>query len=57
MITYNPHRNSVTSHLETISKTLGKLGTNYNKMILLSDCNAETRMVEFLSIYSLRNFV
>ena len=57
---YNSHKRNIGTHLQTIGKTLDKLSTSYDNIILLGDFNVEpeeAKMSEFLNIYSLKNLV
>ena len=54
-LSYNLRKNNIGIHLQTISKTLDKLSTSYDNIILLGDSNVEPEeatMLEFLDIYS-----
>ena len=54
-LSYNLRKNNIGIHLQTIGKTLDKLSTNYDNIILLGDSNVEpyeATMLEFLDIYS-----
>ena len=56
---YNSRKNNIGTHLQIIGKTLDKLITSYDNIILLGDFNVESeeaKMSEFLNIYSLKNF-
>ena len=38
---YNPHKSDITNHLKNICKTLDKLNSTYDNLVLLGDLNAE----------------
>ena len=38
---YNSHKNSISTHLQIIGKTLDNLGTSYDNILLLADFNVE----------------
>ena len=55
---YNSQKNKIGTHLQIIGKTLDKLSTSYDNIILLGDFNVEpeeAKMSEFLNMYSLKN--
>ena len=57
---YNPYKSNITNHLKNICKTLGKLNSTYDNLVLLRDFNAEPEeesISEFLNLYSLKNLV
>ena len=57
---YNPHKSNIANHLKNICKTLDKLSTTYENLILLGDFNAEPEeesIAEFLNLYNLKNLV
>ena len=57
---YNSHENNIGYNLQITGKTLDKLSTTYNNIILLVDFNVEpeeAKMSEFLNMYSLKNLV
>ena len=51
---------NIANHLKNICKTLGKLSSTYDNLILLGDFNAEPEeesIAEFLNLYNLKNLV
>ena len=38
---YNPHKSNIANHLKNICKTLDKLNSTYDNLVLLGDFNAE----------------
>ena len=38
---YNPHKSNIANYLENICKTLDKLNSTYDNLVLLGDFNAE----------------
>ena len=57
---HNSNKNNVGPQLQIIGKTLDKLSTSYDDIILLGDVNVElkeAKMSEFLNIYILKNLV
>ena len=55
---YNPHKNNIANNLENICKTLDKLNTTYDNLILLGDFNVEPEeesISEFLTLFNLKN--
>ena len=57
---YNPHKSNIANHLKNISKTLEKLNSTYDNLVLLGDFNAEPEeesISEFLNLYNLKNLV
>ena len=57
---YNPHKSNIANHLKNISKTLEKLNSTYDNLVLLGDFNAELEeesISEFLNLYNLKNLV
>ena len=57
---YNPHQSNIASYLKSICKTLNKLSTTYDNLILLGDFNVkpeEESIAEFLNLYNLKNLV
>ena len=57
---YNPHKSNIANHLKNICKTLDKLSSTYENLILLGDFNAEPEeesIAEFLNLYNLKNLV
>ena len=57
---YNSHKNNIGTHRQIIGKTLDKLSTSYDNIILLDDFNVEpeeAKMSEFLNMSSLKNLV
>ena len=57
---YNPHQVNIVDHLKNICKTLDKLSTTYDSLVLLGNFNAEHEeesIAEFLNLYNLKNLV
>ena len=57
---YNPHKRNITNHLKNICKTLDKLNSTYDNLVLLGDFNTEPEersISEFLNLYNLKNLV
>ena len=57
---YNPHKSSIANHRKNICKTLGKLKSTYDNLVLLGDFNAEHEeesISEFLNLCNLKNLV
>ena len=57
---YNPHKESIVNHLESIGKQLNVLCEKYDNFILIGDFNSEIcedAMQEFCSTYNLKNLV
>ena len=57
---YKPHKSNITNHLKNICKTLDKLNSTYDNLVLLGDFNAEPEeesISEFLNLYNLKNLV
>ena len=57
---YNPHKSNIANHLKNICKTLDKLNSTYDNLVLLGDFNAEPEeesISEFLNLYNLKNLV
>ena len=57
---YNPRKVNIVDHLKNICKTLDKLSTTYDSLVLLGDFNAEHEeesIAEFLNLYNLKNLV
>ena len=57
---YNPHKSNIANHLKSICKTLDKLNSTYDSLVLLGDFNAEPEeqsISEFLNHYNLKNLV
>ena len=53
---YNPHKNNIKHHLETISRTLDTFSTKYENVLLLGDfnnCADDEAMKNFCSSYCL----
>ena len=38
---YNPHKNTISTHIDQLSKSLDLFSANYEKVILLVDFNFE----------------
>ena len=57
---HNPHKNSISNHLEKISESLGLLSSDYKKIIFLGDFNVtddEHHMKSFWENYGLKNLI
>ena len=57
---YNLHKSNIANHLKNICKTLDKLNSTYDNIVLLGDFNAEPEeesISKFLNLYSLKNLV
>ena len=57
---YNPHKSNIANHLKNICKTLDKLNSTYDNLVLLGDFNAEPEeesISEFLNLCNLKNLV
>ena len=57
---YNPHKGNIVNHLKNICKTLDKLKSTYDNLVLLGDFNAEPEeenISEFLNLYNSKNLV
>ena len=57
---YNPHKSKIANHLKNMCKTLDKLNSTYNNLVVLGGFNAEPEVesiTEFLNHYNLKNFV
>ena len=55
---YNPHRDNISNHLQTRSKSLDLYLSQYDNIIIVGDFNTEigeTSMNAFCERYSLRN--
>ena len=53
-------KNNIGTHFQIMGKTLDKLNTSYDNIILLGDFNVEleeAKMSEFLNMYILKNLV
>ena len=60
LLSYNPDKNKILSHLHVISKALDDLSKKYDNFILLGNFNnepEENNMSNFLNIYHLKNIV
>ena len=57
---YNPHKSNIANHLKNIRKTLDKLNSTYDNLVLPGDFNAEPEeesISEFLNLYNLKNLI
>ena len=57
---YNPHKNNIGVHLDSLSKSLDLFSSNFERIILLGDFNVEVdenRMKSFCEIYGLKNLI
>ena len=57
---YNPHKNNIKHHLETISRTLDTFSTKYKNVSLLGDFNTcvdDEAMKNFCSSYCLNSLI
>ena len=57
---YNPHKNTISTYIETVSKSLDSLSPDYEKMILLGDFNVEVndhQIKSFCENYGLKNLI
>ena len=57
---YNPHKNNISAHLDSLSKSLDLFSTNFERIILLGDFNVgveENHMKSFCEIYGLQNLI
>ena len=57
---YNPNKNNVKNHVETISRTLDAFSTKYNNILLLGDfkaCFDDKTMKDFCSSYCLKSII
>ena len=57
---YNPHKNMIQNHLNSLGNYLNDLCKKYDTFILLGDFNSEMcedAMLEFSSVYNLKNLV
>ena len=57
---YNPHKNNIKHHLETISRTLDTFSTKYGNVLLLGDFNTcvdDEAMKTFCSSYCLNSLI
>ena len=57
---YNPHKNSISFHLNEISKQIDVLYGKYDSLILMGDFNAEPsnqHMQDFMELYDLENLI
>ena len=55
---YNPRKSNITNNLKSISKTMDKLNSTYDNLILLGDFNVEPEeqiIAEFLNLYNLKS--
>ena len=55
---YNPHKNSIGTHLDKLSESLDTFSPDYEKVIVLGDFNVEideNRIKSFCENYSLKN--
>ena len=58
--TYNPHKNIIDDHLNSLGNCLNELCKTYENILLLGDFNSEKRedaMQEFCNVYNLKNLV
>ena len=57
---YNPHENAISNYVELLRKELDIHSSNYEKILLLGDLNAEMTgrsLKEFCNLYSLKNLI
>ena len=57
---YNPHKNNIGAHLDSLNKSLDLFSSNFERIILLGDFNVEVdenRMKFFCEIYGLKNLI
>ena len=57
---YNPHKSNITNHLKNVCKSLDKLNSTYDNLVLLGDFNAEPEeesIAQFLNFYNLKDLV
>ena len=58
--TYNPSRNLISQHLNTIGRTLDLLSSKYSNIVLIGDFNADVAnnsIKEFCELYQLKNLI
>ena len=58
--TYNPHKNMIDDHLNSLGNCLNELCKTYENILLLGDFNSEMRedaMQEFCNVYNLKTLV
>ena len=58
--TFNPHKNSIGTHLDSLSESLDTFSPNYEKIIMFGDFSVEiyeNHMKSFCENYSLTNFI
>ena len=57
---YNPHKNTISTHINKLSESLDLFSANYEKMILLGNFNVEVKdnhMKSFCKYYGLKNLI
>ena len=57
---YNPHRNSISSHIDFLRRELDLHSSNYENFILLGDFNSEMtdkNLKDFCNLYLLKNLI
>ena len=57
---YNPHKNSVSTHIDFLRRELDLHSSNYENFILLGDFNSETtdkNLKDFCNLYLLKNLI
>ena len=60
MCSYNPHKNTIQDHINSISRQYDYLSEKYENSILLGDLNSEVSedsMQEFRDVYNLKRLL